>query len=171
MIRCALAETLQPAHVDAARAQAVDLGGQHLRVDDDAVADDAGLARVEDPARDQVELPGLAVAHDRVPGVVAALEADDRVGPLGEQVDDLALALIAPLGANDADAWHSPKSLTAGPLRQSAGPARCDARWSLPKIGSSSHISSSRDTVRGLICSASASRSRLVVTNDRSLSS
>ena len=107
MIRCALARQLQPADVDAAGAQPVDLGGQHLRVDHDAVADDARLAGVEDPARDQVELPRLALAHDRVPGVVAALEADDRVGPLGEQVDDLPLALVAPLGAHDHDAWHA----------------------------------------------------------------
>ena len=49
----------------------------------------------------QVELEHLAVADDRVAGVVAALVADDHVGPLGEQVDDLALALVAPLGADD----------------------------------------------------------------------
>ena len=80
---------------------------QHLRVDDDAVADDAALAGVEDPGRDEVELPLVAVAHDRVAGVVAALEAHDRVGPLGEQVGDLALALVAPLGADDHDSRHS----------------------------------------------------------------
>jgi hypothetical protein len=35
-----------------------------------------------------------------VAGVVAALEAHDRIGALGKQVGDLALALVAPLGAN-----------------------------------------------------------------------
>jgi adenylosuccinate synthase len=70
-------------------------------IEDDAVADHARLVRVEDAGGDQVELELLAVADDRVTGVVAALEAHDRVGPLGEQVGDLALALIAPLGAND----------------------------------------------------------------------
>ena len=96
----------QRARVDAAPAQLVQLVGQHLRVDHDAVADDAQLAGVEDPRRHQVQLPRLAVAHDRVAGVVAALEAHDRVGPLGEQVRDLALPLVAPLGAHDDDAWH-----------------------------------------------------------------
>ena len=87
-------------------AQVVELVGQHLRVDHDAVADRAQLARVEDPGRDQVELPLHAVADDRVAGVVAALEADHEVRVLGEQVDDLALALVAPLGADDHDAGH-----------------------------------------------------------------
>ena len=41
-------------------------------------------------------------------GVVAALEADDDVGPLGEPVDDLALALVAPLGADHGDVGHPP---------------------------------------------------------------
>ena len=45
-------------------------------------------------------------AHDRVPGVVSALEADDQGRLLGEEVGDLALALIAPLGADDHDARH-----------------------------------------------------------------
>ena len=101
MIRCALALRLRPLHVDAARAQAVDLADQDRRVDDDAVADDAARARVEDARRDQVELELLLAADDRVAGVVAALEAHDDVGVLGEQVDDLALALVAPLGADD----------------------------------------------------------------------
>ena len=96
----------QAADVDPVGPQVVDLLGQHARVDDHAVADHAQLAGVEDAAGDQVELPRLPLAHDRVAGVVAALEADDDLGALGEQVDDLALALIAPLGADDADSRH-----------------------------------------------------------------
>src|SRR5918994_4666191 len=90
----------QAADVDAALAQPVDLAGQHARVDYDAVPDRADLAGVEDPRRGQVELERLAVADDCVPGVVAALEADDYLGTLRQQVDDLAFALIAPLGAD-----------------------------------------------------------------------
>ena len=96
----------QPAHVDAALAQPLDLVGQHARVDHDPVADRAGLARVEDPRGDQVELEGLAVADDRVAGVVAALEADDHVRPLREQVGDLSLPFIAPLGADYDQSGH-----------------------------------------------------------------
>jgi hypothetical protein len=35
-----------------------------------------------------------------VPGVVAALGADNNVGLLGEDIDDFAFALVAPLGAH-----------------------------------------------------------------------
>jgi hypothetical protein len=45
-----------------------------------------------------------------VAGVVATLEAHDRIGPLGEQVGDLALSLIAPLGAHDHDSRHGTQS-------------------------------------------------------------
>jgi hypothetical protein len=75
----------QAADVDAAVAELLDLAGQHRRVDDDAVADRAGLAGVEDPRGDQVELEGLAVADDRVTGVVAALKADHDVGLLASR--------------------------------------------------------------------------------------
>ena len=46
---------------------------------------------------DEFFLPDL----DRVAGVVAALGADDDIGLLGEDVDDLAFAFIAPLGADE----------------------------------------------------------------------
>jgi hypothetical protein len=101
----------QAAGVDARGAQRDQLVDQDLRVDDDAVADDAALAGVEDPRRHEVELPLAIAAHDRVAGVVAALEAHDRVGALGEQVGDLALALIAPLGADDDYSRHAGKSI------------------------------------------------------------
>ena len=60
-----------------------------------------GFPGMQDPRRHQVKLPRVAVAHDRVPGVVTALKAHDGVGLLGEQVGDLALSLVAPLGADD----------------------------------------------------------------------
>ncbi len=46
---------------------------------------------------DQLVLPN----HHRVAGVGAALVADDEIGALGEHVDDLALAFVSPLGADD----------------------------------------------------------------------
>ena len=70
-------------------------------------------AGVEDARGDQVELELLAVAHDRVAGVVAALEADHEVGPLGEQVGDLPLPLVAPLGADYDYSRHHRDSLEA----------------------------------------------------------
>ena len=39
----------------------------------------------------------LAADHQRVTGIVPALEARDRTHLLGQQIDDLALAFITPL--------------------------------------------------------------------------
>jgi hypothetical protein len=96
----------QAADVDTPVAELLDLPGHHRWVDHDAVAHRAGLPRIEDPRGDQVELEGLTVADDRVAGVVAALKADHDVGLLREQVGDLALALVAPLGADYDDSRH-----------------------------------------------------------------
>ena len=43
---------------------------------------------------------------DGVAGVVAALVADHHVGLLAEQVDDLAFAFVAPLGADHDENRH-----------------------------------------------------------------
>src|SRR5436309_9710142 len=40
-------------------------------------------------------------------GVVASLVTNDNVEPLGEQIDNLAFAFIAPLGADDRDYHRS----------------------------------------------------------------
>ncbi len=104
----------QRARVDLAVAQPVELVGEHLRVDHRPVADHAQLVGIEDPARHQVQLEHLVAAHDCVAGVVAALEAHDRIGTLGEHVGDLALPFVAPLGADDHDSRHRPQC-TAGP--------------------------------------------------------
>ena len=49
----------------------------------------------------------VVVGDDRVPRVRAAVVAADEIGVLREQVDDLALALVAPLGADDDGAGHA----------------------------------------------------------------
>jgi hypothetical protein len=53
------------------------------------------------------QLVGDAVDDQRVAGIVAALEAHHHVGALRQPVDDLALALVAPLGADDDDVRHA----------------------------------------------------------------
>jgi hypothetical protein len=41
-----------------------------------------------------------------VTGVVAALESDDDVGILREEIDDLAFAFVSPLRPYDCDVGH-----------------------------------------------------------------
>src|SRR5690606_24531870 len=68
-----------------------------------AVADEAAHVLPQDARRDQRQ-DGLAPAdHERVAGVVTALKASDGSRTLGQEVDDLALALIAPLRPDDDD--------------------------------------------------------------------
>ncbi len=81
--------------------QLFDLLEQRLRIDDDAVADDAHHAVVQDAGRDQVQHELLAADVDGVAGVVAALVARHPLEARRHQVDDLALAFVAELGAEN----------------------------------------------------------------------
>ena len=107
-----------------------DLVEQHLGVDDDAVADDRGDVAVEHAARDQLEGEGLAVDHERVPGVVAALVAHHEVHLLGEEVGEAPLALVTPLGSDDDRRRHEPASSAGRKDGRRAYPSglRCPAR-------------------------------------------
>ena len=106
MIRCALPERKTRPAVDVAAAlEVVELVDHDLRVDDAAGADRGRLAG-DDPRRDLADLVRLAVDDDRVPRVRPALVAADEVGVLGEQVDDLALPLVAPLRTDDHGGRH-----------------------------------------------------------------
>src|SRR4029079_18139828 len=96
------------ADVDAQPGPHVDLGEQRRRVDDHAVADDAGDAVVQDAGRDEVQDVLLAAHVDGVAGVVTALIAGHHVEPRRHQIDDLALAFIAPLGAQHCDVHEAP---------------------------------------------------------------
>src|SRR5262249_4355069 len=69
----------------------------------------------DDAGGQQAELEGAVADDQRVAGVVAALEADDDVGPLRQPVDDLALALVAPLGADHRDIGHRYSSIPSMP--------------------------------------------------------
>ena len=44
-----------------------------------------------------------AIDQQRMPCIVSALKPDHRVGVVREQIDDLALAFVAPLGPEDYD--------------------------------------------------------------------
>ena len=58
------------------------------------------LLLAQDAGGDQVQDIFLALDMDGMAGVVAALGADDDVRLLGQNINDLAFAFIAPLGAH-----------------------------------------------------------------------
>ena len=93
--------------VDAALGKAIHFFEHDFRVERDAVADDAERAFVEDAGRHEAQLVVLAIDDDGVAGVAAALMAHDDVRLLCEVVDNLALALVAPLGTGYYDSRHS----------------------------------------------------------------
>jgi hypothetical protein len=101
---------------DALPRQLLDLGYQRMRVQHDAVADDRELARADDAGGQQAQLEGGAADDQRVAGIVAALEAHHHVGALRQPVDDLALAFVAPLRADDHHIGHD-YSLQTPPKR------------------------------------------------------
>ncbi len=96
----------QPAGVDLARAELVQLAHERARVDDDARSDDAQRPRVEDAGWHQVDSEASLIADDRMAGIGPAVAADHQVRIAREQVDDLALALVAPLTADNRRDWH-----------------------------------------------------------------
>ena len=87
----------------------VELSDQNLRIDDAAVADHAGLA-AHDAARQRADLERLVTDDNCVSGVRTALVAAHDVRVLREQVDDLALAFVAPLRPDDDSRRHVPQS-------------------------------------------------------------
>ena len=88
---------------DAGGLELVHLLDQGLRRNHDAVADEAVDVLAQDARGNEVQHGLLAADDERVPGVVPALEAHDALCPIGQPIDDLALALVAPLGADDDD--------------------------------------------------------------------
>ena len=104
----------QPGHVHAARDQRVELLEQDLDVDHHAVGDDRYDTRRQDPGRQEVQRILLVVDDDRVPRVVPTVELDHVIDAGAQEVRRLSLALIAPLGPDEHDAWHgSPPSRIA----------------------------------------------------------
>ena len=77
-----------------------DLRLQRLRRQHDSVADEVLGIRSQDSRWDQVKYRTFTIDHQRVTGVVAALETDHRVHAFGQPVYDLPLSLVPPLGAD-----------------------------------------------------------------------
>ncbi len=127
---CAIGDPEPALGLDALGVQAVDLGEEGGRINNDAVSDDAFLAGPEDPGRHEVQHLLDAVVNDGMAGVVAALKARNHVELLGQPVDDLAFAFVAPLGADEYhvghDLWAPGRTASASITRGAGG--RKDAR-------------------------------------------
>src|SRR5882762_7611029 len=89
--------------VDTIGNELVDLREKGLDIQYDSVADRAPHARMENSARDLMEDERLVPDLDGVTGVGAALIANYPVGALRENINELALALVSPLGTDDDD--------------------------------------------------------------------
>ena len=98
--------------VDAGDFQGFRSRQQRRRIDHQAVADDGLLAGPQNAARDQLEDEFLFADEDRVAGVVAALIARHDIEALGEEIDNLPLALVSPLGAQDDYVSHFDQTYT-----------------------------------------------------------
>ena len=89
--------------VDAGGHQLVDFAQQSLRIDDNAVADDARNARVQNAGRDQAQHELLSVHVHGVSRVVTALIARNDGEMRRDEVDDLSFAFVAPLRTEDRE--------------------------------------------------------------------
>jgi hypothetical protein len=70
-------------------------------IKDNAIADHAAATFAQHPARNELEHEFLAGNNDGVSGVVPAGVTGHHRKVLGEHVNDLAFAFVAPLGAYD----------------------------------------------------------------------
>ena len=74
---------------------------QRVRRQHHPVPDDGADPFAQDPGGDEVKDGFPAADHHSMTGIVAALETHYRPATLAQQVDDLPLAFVAPLGADD----------------------------------------------------------------------
>jgi hypothetical protein len=102
-------------HVHALGRDRLDLLEQRPGIDDDAVADDRELVRPDDAGGQQAQLVFDIADDEGVAGIVAALETHDDIGTLGQPVDDLALALVAPLRPDHRNVRHTSTLLVREP--------------------------------------------------------
>src|SRR5579872_314838 len=95
-----------------------------MRIEHDAIADDRKLSRPHHAGRQQRQLVGRAVDDHFVAFFVPALKAYNDVVLLRQPIDNLALALIAPLRANHDDICHE-GSVLSGRSRLDGSDSGC----------------------------------------------
>jgi len=99
---------VSPDNRDALRFQPRHFFQQRVRFEHDAVADATVNVRPQNAGWNKMQHRLAAIDNERMTGIMAPLGPDHGRRPFGEQVDDLALALVSPLGAHDDNvAAHS----------------------------------------------------------------
>ena len=88
-------------HRYAALDQRISLGDQRIQRQHDTVTDQALHTVTQNPRGNQVQDGLLTVDDQRVAGVVAALKAHNGRRAIRQEVDNLSLALVTPLGPDD----------------------------------------------------------------------
>ncbi len=106
--------------VNPGRFQPVNLIQHRPRINHHAVANDRLHAGPQNTARDQLQNELLRTNKYRVAGIMPALVTRHRVELLREQIDNLALALIAPLCAQHNQITHSRNRLKSKTLNCTA---------------------------------------------------
>jgi len=99
--RAGLAQTDAAARLHARLFQLGQLLQQRFRGEHHPVADEATHPFTQDTRGDEVQHRLPAVDDQGMAGVVPALETHHGIRLVGKEIDDLALALITPLGADD----------------------------------------------------------------------
>ena len=115
--------------LDALRCELGDFVHQMMRIEDDAIADDRELSGPHDARGQQRELIDIVVDDERMPGIVAALKAHHDVGLERQPIDDLALAFVAPLGADHHHIRHRTYRFSLRFLRYGAAKNKPGANW------------------------------------------
>ena len=95
-----VARDAQALAAEALGLEGVDLLEDDRRVDDAAVADDRQCVLVDNAGGNLVKSQLVAVGDDRVTGVGTAAVAADDIEVTRDEVGDLTLALVAPLGTH-----------------------------------------------------------------------
>src|SRR5438445_1032433 len=90
-----------PAHLEIG-----ELATEEREVDDAPGTEYANRVGIEYSTRHEMQLEGAVLVDDGVAGVVSALESDDHVRLLRQEVSDLPFALVAPLSTDDGRHRH-----------------------------------------------------------------
>src|SRR5208337_2987871 len=117
------AQVLRP-HAQTPLLKPVHLHQQDLGVQNHAVADEALDAGMQDARGNQMENELFAAHHQGMAGVVAALITHHYLGLRGQEIDDLPLAFVPPLGAYYHYIWQNNALLFTNPYIKSQGAAK-----------------------------------------------